>query len=77
MKSFVLTSAVNWVAVSAVFPNQQHISNIEAAPPYHPTQHMFMIEHDQTLLETLITVAFMLYWLLLLMFISISSLILL
>jgi hypothetical protein len=47
----VLTSTANWAAVSAAFPNQQRISKVEAAVPYHPTQHMFMIEHDYTLLE--------------------------
>jgi hypothetical protein len=52
MKSIALTSTANWTAVSAAFPDQQSISNFEAAVPYHPSQHMFMIEHDYTLLET-------------------------
>jgi hypothetical protein len=52
MKTIVLTSSANWTAVSAAFPNQQRISKVKAVKPYHPTQHMFMIEHDYTLLET-------------------------
>jgi hypothetical protein len=52
MKLIVLTSTASWAAVSAVFPNQQRISKVEAAKPYHPTQHMFMIEHANTLLKT-------------------------
>jgi hypothetical protein len=52
VKLIVLISTANWAAVSAAFPNQQRISKVEAAKPYHPTQHMFMIEHADTLLET-------------------------
>jgi hypothetical protein len=52
MKPIVLTSNANWTAVSAACPNQQRISKVEAAKPYRPTQHMFMIEHANTLLET-------------------------
>jgi hypothetical protein len=52
MKPIVLTSNANWAAVSAAFPIQQRISKVEAAKPYHPTQHMFMIEHANTLLKT-------------------------
>jgi hypothetical protein len=51
-KPIVLTSNANWAAVSAAFPSQQRISKVEAAKPYHPTQHMFMIQHVNTLLET-------------------------
>jgi hypothetical protein len=47
-----LSSTADWAAVSAAFPNQQRISKVEATKPYHPTQHMFMIEHADTLLET-------------------------
>jgi hypothetical protein len=51
MKPIVLTSNANWDAISAAFPNQQHISKVEAAKSYNPTQHMFMIENVSTLLE--------------------------
>jgi hypothetical protein len=53
MKPIVLTSNANWAAVSAAFSNQQRISKVEAVKPYHPTQHMFMIEHSNAMLETL------------------------
>jgi hypothetical protein len=51
MQSISLTSTANRAAVSAVFPNQQRISKVKLSLPYHPTQHMFMIEHNYTLLE--------------------------
>jgi hypothetical protein len=52
MQSISLTSTANWAAVSAAFPNQQRISKVQQSLPYHPTHHMFMIEHNYTLLET-------------------------
>jgi hypothetical protein len=46
-----VASNENWTAISAAIANQQHISKDEVVPPYHPTQHMFMIKHVYTLLK--------------------------